>query len=94
MMLFLKDRFNVSGLAYHEMAKVCRSMPCHYKIRERIRELNQLWDIQPTPNGTCGVQQSLKDHLLLSVRNLLTCSTEDAPFRQQFMLNYQEMVQI
>jgi len=27
MMLYIKDRFDVSGRAYHEMAKVCKEMP-------------------------------------------------------------------
>ena len=51
MMLYAKDRFSVSGSAYHEMAQACRQMPRHYKLKERIRELNQLWNISPTPNG-------------------------------------------
>ena len=32
MMLYVKDRFNVSGGAYHEMAQLCRDMPRHYKL--------------------------------------------------------------
>ena len=60
MMLYVKDRFNVSGCAYHEMAKLCQEMPRHYKLKERIKQLNTLWKIRPTPNGVVGVQQSLK----------------------------------
>ena len=26
-MMFVKDRFNVSGEAYHQMAQVCKAMP-------------------------------------------------------------------
>lgn len=31
MMLYVKDRFNVSGGAYHEMAQLCKEMSRHYK---------------------------------------------------------------
>ncbi len=82
MMLYVKDRFNVSGSAYHDMAKVCRQMPRHYRLQRRINELNNLWDIKPTPNGVIGVQQSLHDRLLLRVKHLLKTSSPDAPFRK------------
>ena len=26
-LMFVKDRFNVSGEAYHQMAQVCKAMP-------------------------------------------------------------------
>ena len=55
-------RFNVSGLVYHEMAKICRSMPRHY---ECIRELNYQMFLM---EYDCGVQQLLKDRLLLRVQ--------------------------
>lgn len=31
MMLFVKDWYNVSGRAYHELAKVCKEMPRLYR---------------------------------------------------------------
>ena len=27
MMLYIKDRYNISGSAYHELASLCRQMP-------------------------------------------------------------------
>ena len=36
MMLYTKDRFHVSGGVYHEMAKVCKQMPRHYRVKQRI----------------------------------------------------------
>ena len=42
MMIYVKDRFNISGDAYHEMAQLCRAMPRHYKLKDRISELNKL----------------------------------------------------
>ena len=71
MMLFIKDKFNISGGAYHEMAQLCEKMPRHYQLKQRITELNKLWDIYPTPNGTCGVQQSLKQRLECCIEQLV-----------------------
>ena len=55
MALDVKDHYNKSIDAYHEMAQLFKSMPHHYKLRQRFCELNHLWDIRPTPAGTCGV---------------------------------------
>ena len=81
MMLYTKDRFHVSGGAYHEMAKVCKQMPRHYRVKQRITELNRLWSIYRTPNGTCGVQQSLEDRLLVRLRHLIQVTPPNAPFK-------------
>ena len=51
MMLLIKDCFDVSGLAYHEMAKVCKMMPRHFKLKNKIVELNKLWNIRPLLTG-------------------------------------------
>ena len=83
MMLYAKDHFSVSGGAYHEMAQACRQMPRHYKLKERIRELNQLWNISPTPNGVVGVQQALEDRLRVRISTVLQTPQPDAPFRIQ-----------
>ena len=64
MMLYIKDKCHVSGRAYHEMASLCQQMPRHYRLKERIRELNSKWNIYPTPNGTTGVQQPLRERLV------------------------------
>ncbi len=86
MMLFIKDKFNVSGRAYHELAKVCKSMPRHYKPQQRTRELNAQWNIWPTPNGTCGVQQSLAERLHQRVRHLHHTTSRDAGFQTNLSL--------
>lgn len=83
MMLFIKDRFDVSGRAYHEMAKICKSMPRHYQIKRKIAELNCLWNIRPTPNGIIGVQQSLEERLLSRVQHLHRVTPPDAAFKEQ-----------
>ena len=81
MMLSVKDRFNVSGRAYHEMAKVCKAMPRHYMIKKKISELNRLWHISPTPNGVVGVQQCLEERLVERVKHLKHTTPPDADFK-------------
>ena len=43
--------------AYHKMAQLFKSMPHHYKLRQRFCELNRrdIEDVRPIPAGTCGV---------------------------------------
>lgn len=40
MMLYVKDKYNVSGSAYHEMASICGQMPRQYCLKQNISELN------------------------------------------------------
>ncbi len=86
-MLYAKDKYDVSGNAYHEMARICKEMPRHYQLKKRISELNKLWSIRPTPNGICGVQQSLEDRLRARVSYLHKTAPADAPFRANKTLN-------
>ena len=69
-MLFTKDRFNISGGAYHEIAQLCENMPRHYQLKQWIAELNKLCNIYPTPNCTCGVQQSFKTRVTVLHRTV------------------------
>ena len=86
MMLLVKDRYDLSQDTYHEMAKICKEMPRHYLLK-RIAELNKLWNIRSTPNGTCGVQQTLKDRLRVRVSHLHKTAAADAKFRSTKELN-------
>lgn len=72
MMLYVKDRFNISGKAYHEMASLCKEMPRHYKLKDKIAALNKHWNIRPTPDNTTGVQQSLEERLRICLRYLVS----------------------
>lgn len=49
MMLYIKDKYNVSGTSYHEMASLCHEMPRHYRLKRKIAELNAQWNIHVTP---------------------------------------------
>ena len=72
MAIYIKDKYNITGNAYHEMAQLFKEMPRHYKIKDRIKELNKAWNIKPTPEGTCGVQQSLEKHLKVHLKHMVT----------------------
>lgn len=83
MLLYVKDSYNISGCAYHELASICKGLPKHYTIKQRIQELNKKWNIRSTPNGIVGVQQSLEDRLRVRLRHLINASDESAEFRQK-----------
>ena len=76
----VKDRYSVSGTAYQEMSKVCRTMPRHYKIKQKFSELNLMWDIKPAPPSIIGVQQSLEP-CLRRIEQLEKTTPEDAPLK-------------
>ena len=63
------------------MDKICKQLLRHYCLKVKIRELNRLWDIRPTPNGTVGVQQSLTDRLHIRILKLVEVTSADAPFK-------------
>lgn len=53
----------------------------------RITELNRLWNIKPTPHGTIGLQQSLRDRLQVRLAHLLRISKPDVTFLQDKVLH-------
>ena len=73
MAIYIKDIYNISGDAYHEMAQLFKEMPRYCKLKDRVKELNKAWNIiKPTPEGTCGVQQSFKEHLKARLEYLVS----------------------
>ena len=71
MILYVKDKYNLSGAAYHEMAQLFKSMPRHHKLKDRIAQLNTLWNIHPMPDGVVGVQQSFGERLQICLQHLV-----------------------
>ena len=72
MMLYIKDMYNVSVRAYHELASLCKHMPRHYKLKQKIAQLNSLWNLFPTPDETCGIQQRLGERLQICLEQLVS----------------------
>ena len=69
------------GGAYRDLSKVFPSMPSLNKVKTKVKQLNEYWTIVPTPNGTHGVQQSLRERLLLRIGHVIHYAPEDASFR-------------
>lgn len=62
-------------------------MPREYRLKQRIAELNKQWNISSTPNGVCGVQQSLEDSLRVRIAHLHQKAPPDAVFRRTKTVN-------
>lgn len=71
MMLMIKEHIQCLRKCF---AKVVREMPRHYRLKQRMSELNRLWNFTQTPDGS-GVQQSLEDRHIKS-------TPDDADFKQ------------
>ena len=69
--LYVKERFNISDKAYHELSMIHSSLPCWYTINKEAKRLNSECDIFPTPGPVIGVQQSLKKRLTVRLEHLV-----------------------
>ena len=83
--LYTKERFGISGAAYHELSMVSPQLPRSWKLKQQSKSLNKQWDVNPTPESTTGVQQSLRSRLVERVHHLLR-SSGDKPFEQHKLL--------
>ena len=71
MLLYIKDKFNISNRAWHELASLSTGLPSNYSLKQRLQSINKLWEIFPTPGDTEGVQISLCAALQRQVKRLL-----------------------
>ena len=79
--LLVKDKYSISNAAYHELAMSDQGLPRSCQIEKQIKEINQRWEVTNTPEGTTGVQISLKEKLCERVEHLIQISPCDADFR-------------
>ena len=63
MWIYIKDRFNISNEAWHELATKTKQMPNNYKTEKKLKDFNAKWDLQPTPGQAKGVQLGFKECL-------------------------------
>ena len=70
MWLYLKDKFNLSDDAWHEIAMKAKDLPRLYGLKKRMAELNKMWDLKPTPGEADGVQVKFADSLRKNVEIL------------------------
>ena len=45
MWIYVKDKFNISNKAWHELATQTKQMPNNYKIEKKLKELNAKWNL-------------------------------------------------
>ncbi len=81
--LYIKDKFCISDEAFHEICMI-PSLPKSGQVKRLAHEMNSKYEILNTPNGTIGVQQSLKSRIEIRMpyladkyqreKRALTCS--------------------
>ena len=70
LMLYIKERFNISDMAWHELSMKLKEMPNVYSIKKRIKSLNGMWNITETPGEVEGVQIKFTDSLKTQIQRL------------------------
>ena len=73
--LYVKDKFCLSDESYHELTLITNDLPRMYKIKKLSMELNSKQTISPAPGNILGVQQSIRERLLVRLRHLRSDST-------------------
>ena len=71
LLLYIKDKFNISNTAWHELSVVSKGLPLTYSLKKRIEARNKNWHIFPTPGSSDGVQIKLEDSLKEQTERLL-----------------------
>lgn len=78
LLLYSKERFNVSNEAYYELSMICKDLPRSWKVQERIKALNSKWNLSSTPGDTCGIQQSIKERLEIRLQSPIKNTSTDS----------------
>lgn len=80
--LYIKDKYNLSNQAYHELAMVNPTILRLFAVSKTAQELNSASIIHPTPGNAIGVQQSLKEKLHQRIKHLIQLdpSIKESPF--------------
>ena len=69
--LLVKERFNLSNKAYHEISMINSGLPRLRTLQNAAKNLDAMSTIHPTPGKLIGVQQSLKERLQRRIRHLV-----------------------
>ena len=72
MWVYVKDKFNISNEAWHELAMKCKDMPTKYKICKHLDKLhvNANWNLKSTPGEAERIQISFKESLEEQIKRL------------------------
>ena len=63
LLLYVKDKVNISNKAWHEMAMISKGLPTSYSLKKRVQAINSQWNIIPTPGDKDEVQIQLQESL-------------------------------
>ena len=69
--LYIKDKYNISNEAYHELAMTNPEIPSSYRLLKTVKEINSESIIRSTTGKAIGIQQSLKERLMKRLHHLL-----------------------
>ena len=70
MWLYLKDKFNISNEAWHEIAMASNEPPCLNRITKHMKKINQKWNLKSTPGQAEGVQVSFQETIVEHIHRL------------------------
>ena len=73
--LYLKDKTSISNAGYHELSMIS-NLPSSYQIKKYTKQMNDQYEIQNSPEGIVGVQQSLKTQLKFVITCLINNGTQ------------------
>ena len=68
--LYVEDKFYVSNEAFHELSMLS-NLPSSSKLKSLTRTLNAQFEIHSAPNGIGGVQQSLRERIMVRLTHLV-----------------------
>ena len=71
MLLYVKDKFNISNKAWQELSIISGGLPSTYSLKKRIDSINKHWQISSTPGDSIGVQVKLEESLKDQAKRLL-----------------------
>jgi len=69
--LYVKERYNMSNTAYHELSMIHPSIPCLSKLNKLTKEMDNTSSLCPTPGPIEVVQQSFKERLTIRLKTLV-----------------------
>ena len=70
MRVYLKDKFNITKEARHELAIKCKDMLTKYEICKHLDKLNVNWNLKSTPGEAEGIQISFRESIEEQIRRL------------------------
>lgn len=74
--LLVKERYGISNQAYHELSMLDKHLPRSCKIQKEVKQINDRWEIFPTPGDSTGAQQSFVQRLSERIRSLIRSAND------------------